>query len=263
MKFASLGSGSEGNALLVSAGTASPTIVMVDCGFGLRETERRLARLGLEASALSAIVVTHEHGDHVGGVFKLARRYGLPVWMSYGTWKAIENKAEGVDIRFCRDGTAFTVDQLEMLPYTVPHDAREPLQFVATDGVHRLGVLTDAGHPTPHLLAALHGCDAMLLECNHDRQLLADSPYPPSLKSRIGGPYGHLSNEHSAEILASLDRSRLNKVVCAHLSRQNNTPVLVREAVDAVVANEQVDVLIACQDEGFGWLDCHREAIGV
>ena len=228
---------------------------MLDCGFALKETERRLQRLELDPASLSGILVTHEHQDHVGGVFKLARRYGLPVWLSHGTWQAVSAHAEGADIRFCRDGVAFTVGELEITPYTVPHDAREPLQYVASDGDLRLGVLTDVGQLTAHLVAALGACNALLLEFNHDRQMLADSAYPASLKYRIGGPYGHLSNEHAAEILAKVDRSRLNKVVGAHLSKQNNTPALVRSAIDAVVGAE-VEVLIASQDTGLDWIFC-------
>lgn len=267
MKFASLGSGSEGNALLISATSAAVagadagnTTIMLDCGFTLRETERRLQRLAVDPAALSGILVTHEHSDHVGGVFKLARRYQLPVWLSYGTWQAVKNAASDVDIRFCRDNVPFTIGALEVLPYTVPHDAREPLQYVARSGRLQLGVLTDVGHPTPHLVASLAACDALLLECNHDVRLLAESRYPPSLKSRIGGPFGHLSNAHAAQILASLDRSNLNKIVGAHLSQQNNTPELARSAIDSVVEAEQIDVQIACQEEGFGWLECERQA---
>ena len=259
VKFASLGSGSEGNGLLISSGSTNSTTVLLDCGFALRETERRLQRLAIAPASLAGILVTHEHHDHVGGVFKLARRYGLPVWLSYGTWQAVARHAEGVDLHFCRDSMPLCIGELEILPYTVPHDAREPVQFVVTNGRHRLGVLTDAGQPTAHLIAALGGCDALLLECNHDRQLLADSPYPPSLKARIGGPYGHLSNEHAAEILRALDRGRLNKVVGAHLSQQNNTPALAQTAISSVVETEQVEVLIASQEEGFGWLACQRE----
>lgn len=254
MKFASLGSGSEGNSLLISSRSLATT-VMLDCGFGLKETERRLQRLQMEPNALSGILVTHEHQDHVGGVFKLARRYGLPVWLSHGTWQAVSAHADGADVRFCRDGETFAIGDLEITPYTVPHDAREPLQYVASDGDLRLGVLTDVGHPTAHLVASLGACDALLLEFNHDQQMLADSAYPASLKYRIGGPYGHLSNDHAAEILAEVDRSRLNKVVGAHLSKQNNTPALARSAIDAVVESD-VEVLIACQDAGFDWLSC-------
>jgi len=261
MQFASLGSGSEGNALLMAAGTGNHrSVVMLDCGFGLRETERRLQRLELDPASLSAIFVTHEHQDHVGGVFMLARRYRLPVWLSYGTFQALAHKAEGVDIRLCRDGEPVVVGALVLTPYTVPHDAREPLQYVATDGKTKLGVLTDAGMSTAHMLTTLGGCDALLLECNHDAMLLAQSSYPPSLKVRIGGPFGHLSNQAAAGVLAGIDRSRLSKVVGAHLSRKNNTPVLARAAITSVLGEEEVEVMIACQDEGFGWLGCGRGA---
>lgn len=255
MKFASLGSGSEGNALLISAASGTTqTTVMLDCGFGIRETERRLARLQMTPAALAGIVVTHEHQDHVGGVFKFARRHSIPVWLSYGTFQAVAAATEGVTLFHCRDGDRLAIGDLELFPYTVPHDAREPLQYVASDGRQKLGVLTDAGHSTPHLIAALAGCDALLLECNHDRQMLAESTYPPSLKRRIGGDYGHLSNQITAEILSALDQSRLQIVVGAHLSKQNNTVELARTALCNALA-AQVEVRVACQDEGFGWIE--------
>jgi len=213
-------------------------------------------RAQCDPSTLAGILVTHEHSDHVGGVFKLARRYAIPVWISYGTLQAVITQSDGVDIRLCRDNASFIIGELTLQPYTVPHDAREPLQFVASDGLRRLGVLTDVGMPTPHVVATLGLCDALLLECNHDSQMLADSSYPHSLKSRISGPYGHLSNDHASQILDAVDRSRLNKVVGAHLSQQNNTPELARSAIEAVVGEEDVEVLIACQEQGFDWLAC-------
>jgi phosphoribosyl 1,2-cyclic phosphodiesterase len=256
LKFASLGSGSEGNSLLISAKSGTTrTIVMLDCGFAIRETERRLQRLGISPEELNGIVVTHEHQDHVGGVFKFARRHHIPVWLSFGTYQAVQKNCTGVDVHFCRDGERLAIGDLEVMPYTVPHDAREPVQYVLNDGQSRLGVLTDAGQSTFHLIDALGGCDALVLECNHDRRMLADSTYPPSLKQRIGGAYGHLANETTAEILDALDKSRLKIIVGAHLSRQNNTPELARAALCGVPGIDAAEVRIACQDEGFGWLD--------
>lgn len=256
LKFASLGSGSEGNALLISAASGiTTTTVMLDCGFAIKETERRLARLGLSPAALNGIVVTHEHQDHVGGVFKFARRHKLPVWLSRGTYQVVQEDCKGVEINFCSDGQQLAIGDLQLLPYTVPHDAREPLQYSATDGDLKLGVLTDAGQSTSHLIQALNGCDALMIECNHDRQMLADSVYPPSLKRRIGGAYGHLSNCTAAKIVAAIDQSRLKQVVGAHLSRQNNTLELATRALREVVDLQRSTVTIACQEEGFSWVD--------
>jgi phosphoribosyl 1,2-cyclic phosphodiesterase len=164
-----------------------------------------------------------------------------------------QQAAEGVSLHFCRDGDRLAIGALEFFPYTVPHDAREPLQFVASDGYRRLGVLTDAGHATPRLIEVLGGCDALMLECNHDRRMLANSNYPPSLKQRIGGPFGHLSNQTSAEILAAIDKQRLKTVVGAHLSKQNNTPELALAALCSVLDATRVSVTVACQERGLEW----------
>lgn len=256
MRFASLGSGSEGNALLIGAAAGTTqTHLMLDCGFVTREVERRIARFDIDPSSLAGILVTHEHSDHVGGVFRLARRYGLPVWLSHGSFEAVRHDATDVEVRICCDGEPFTVGDIEVTPYTVPHDAREPLQYVVTDGSSKLGVLTDIGRSTPHVVASLAACDALLLEFNHDSEMLARSSYPASLKSRISGPLGHLSNAHAAELLGALDKSRLKKLVAAHLSKKNNTPELVSSAIDAVVGRD-LEVEIASQEQGFGWIGC-------
>jgi phosphoribosyl 1,2-cyclic phosphodiesterase len=252
MRFASLGSGSAGNALVVEAGS---TRVLLDCGLGLRETAARLARLGLAPDQLDGVVVTHEHDDHAGGVARLAARHELPVYLTYGTQRALEaSLPAGLDLRLIDSHRRFAVGELWLEPFPVPHDAREPVQFVFSDGDRRLGVLTDVGAATPHIRDRLTRCHALVLECNHDRAMLESGPYPPSLKRRVGGAYGHLANDAAAEILASLDNSLLRHVVAAHLSQKNNTPELARGALAAALNCAPDWIGVADQDTGFGWL---------
>ncbi len=257
MRFCSLGSGSTGNATLVEARSgATVSRVLIDCGFSLRELERRLARAGLVSTDIDAVFVTHEHGDHVGCALTLARHHSVPLWTSRGTWRAIgePDLPDGL-LHFARDLEPITIGDLTLAPYTVPHDANEPLQLCLGDGAARLGVLTDAGSITPHLLARLQGCDALLLECNHDRAMLANSAYPPSLKARIGGRLGHLANDTAAEILAGCMHAGLKRLVAAHLSERNNQPALAQAALAAVFGGQPSDVLVAHPLHGFDWLD--------
>lgn len=256
MRFCSLGSGSGGNATVVEAHDGLRTHrVVIDCGFSLREFEWRLARAGLQPGDLDAVFVTHEHGDHVGCALALARRHGLPLWTSHGTWRAIGEPAHDGRIRFARDGEPIEVGSLRLVPFTVPHDAAEPLQLQCGDGAVTLGVLTDAGSITPHLLEHLRDCRALLLECNHDTQMLAQSRYPASLKARVGGRHGHLSNTTAAQILRASLHGGLRHVVAAHLSEQNNTPELARQALAAACGAAPADIVVADPAEGFGWLD--------
>jgi phosphoribosyl 1,2-cyclic phosphodiesterase len=255
VRFASLGSGSEGNALLVEVQSgATTTRVLLDCGFSAKEVERRLARLGSGVEALDAILITHEHSDHIGSALTLARKWSIPLYMSWGTARAVGADEADVDLHVMWGDEAVAIGDVSVLPYTVPHDAREPLQYVLSDGAGRLGVLTDVGTSTPHISAVLSGCDALVLECNHDVRMLAASRYPQSLKARIGGNHGHLNNEAAAEILASLDRSRMRHLVAAHLSQQNNSPELARAAMASVLGTADTEVVVASQDDGFDWL---------
>ena len=251
MRFASIGSGSEGNGLIVEAGT---TRVLIDCGFGVRDAAARLARIGVEPSSLSAILVTHEHSDHVGGVPAFAARHGIPVWLTFGTLTVVGDRFVGMERIYGFDSSdEIVIGDLAIRPFPVPHDAREPVQFVVSEGAFRLGVLTDIGTTTPYVEATLSGCDALVLECNHDLDLLADSDYPASLKQRIAGRFGHLHNEAAAALLAALDTSRLQHILAAHLSKQNNTPDMARAALAAALACTPDWIGIADQLDGFAW----------
>lgn len=256
MRFCSLGSGSDGNATIVEARSGTTTSrVLIDAGFSLRELSLRLARAGLAPWDLDAIFITHEHGDHVGCALTLARRHRLPIWMSRGTWRAIGTpEAPPPLLRFARDGEPIDLGNLRLAPFTVAHDALEPLQLGITDGAVKLGVLTDVGTVTEHLIDHLQACDAMLLECNHDRDLLAASSYPVSLKRRIGGRLGHLPNDLAARILSACLHPKLQHVVAAHLSLQNNRPDLAREALATVTGRLPKDITVADPLLGFDWL---------
>jgi len=256
MRFCSLGSGSSGNSTLVEASQGiTTTRVLIDCGFSMRELERRLQRAGAELSQLDAVFITHEHGDHVGCAFTLARKHRIPVWLSRGTWRAIGAPELPVgQLHFAQDGTGFSVGDLHVSPYAVPHDAHEPLQLTCSDGQSRLGVLTDAGSITEGMLQQLKDCDALLLEFNHDLELLQHSSYPASLKKRIQGTHGHLSNDAATQVLAAINHAQLRHVVAAHLSERNNNPALVRELMAQTLDRPASEMTVADPRLGIGWL---------
>lgn len=258
MRFCSLGSGSEGNALIVEVKSgAAISRVMMDCGFGLAETELRLAKTGLVPDDLDAIVVTHEHADHIGGVARFARKHSIPVWLTHGTAKVLsERSIPQVLLHYVDPHEAFAVGGVGVIPFTVPHDANEPVQYVFTDGAYRLGVLTDVGTTTPHIEASLSDCDALVLEANHDLKMLREGPYPHSLKLRVAGKFGHLDNQQAAALLGRIKSPKLKHILAAHLSKQNNSEDLARQAFAQALICEPDWVGIARQDEGFSWREC-------
>lgn len=249
MRFASLGSGSRGNALVVEhAGTR----LLIDCGFSASQCERRLQRLGLSGADIDALIITHEHQDHWRGASRFSRRWRLPVWMTAGTHAATRQDKCGA-AKLYSPHEAFTIGDLEISPCPVPHDAREPAQLIVANGDKRLAVLTDLGHVTPHVLELIGRCDALVLEANHDLGMLADGPYPPRLKRRVGGRFGHLSNCQAAAFLGQIDSSGLQHVVAGHISEKNNSPELVRAALADALGCAPDWVHAASQDEGLPW----------
>jgi phosphoribosyl 1,2-cyclic phosphodiesterase len=255
MRYCSLGSGSRGNATVVESGQ---TRVLVDCGFSLRTTEQRLAQVGLSARQLSAIVVTHEHADHVKGVERLARRYQLPVYMTHGTRHALRDFEAPVQLVRLDEG--FTVGELEVEPVAVPHDAREPCQYIFDNGQYRFGILTDTGTITPWIIERYRELDGLFLEANYDPHMLATGPYPPSLRARVAGDLGHLSNQQAAGLLQAIDRSALRHVAIAHISEKNNRPDLALAELDNALTGWAGQLHLAEQNQGLPWQDITGES---
>jgi phosphoribosyl 1,2-cyclic phosphodiesterase len=249
LQFSSLGSGSKGNGTLIRHGNC---LLLVDCGFTLKETQKRLARLGVSAEQLDAVIVTHEHSDHIGGVGPLARKFNVPVYMTPGTERS-RDIGKLPNITLIKSYQAFKIKSVDIIPVAVPHDATEPAQFVFAAGESRLGLLTDLGSITPHVEMHYQSCHALILEANHDPLMLASGQYPASLKQRVGGPWGHLSNQQAADFLWRIDRSKLQHLVVAHISQQNNTLDLAKAALSEVQQPIK-RVHYACQDEGFNWI---------
>jgi len=229
------------------------TIILLDCGFSLRETEQRLTAFGIRAADITAVLVTHEHSDHIKGVGAFARKYRTPVWLTYGT---VQSSRCG-DMPWTEHlvvESDFNIGEITVTPFTVPHDASEPCQFRFSNGQKMLGILTDTGRITTHIVDMLSGVSALLLECNHDPEMLMESDYPLSLKQRVAGDYGHLSNRQAAELLTLMDTSRLDYIAGMHLSENNNTPQLVKEALSAALSWPTGQIDVAHQELGLGWI---------
>lgn len=249
MQFASIGSGSKGNGTLVRD---QQTLLLMDCGFTLKETEKRLQRLQIEPTELDAILVTHEHTDHAKGIGPLARRYQIPVYATYGTYRASRFGELEQYMPICMQ-TPFQIGSITIQPVAVPHDAREACQFVfQSERGARLGVLTDCGSLTAHMQQHYHSCHALLLECNHDPDMLAGGPYPPSLKRRVGGSFGHLSNQQAAQFLTNVMCEKLQHLYITHISDKNNRPELAIQALAAVQPPVN-DIQVIDQELGLEW----------
>lgn len=243
-----LASGSRGNATYLSDGHST---ILIDAGLSGVEIQRRMAAKGLDPSSLSAILVSHEHSDHIQGVGVLSRRFGLPVYINDGTRKASGTalgKLSAVHPFNC--GQSFSIGDLTIHPFSISHDAEDPSGFTIAGSQAKVGVATDLGIATGVVRTHLEACNILVLEANHDAQMLIDGPYPWPLKQRIRGRSGHLSNDDTASLIETIRHDRLAHVILAHLSEENNTPEKARQAVHSVLNGAQVNLQVASQTAG-------------
>jgi len=251
VRISSLGSGSRGNGTLIED---EDTCILVDLGFTLKDTVRRLQRLGRQPEDIAAVLVTHEHADHIHGVAAFARKYGTPVFLTPGTYNP-DRMGVIPQLNKVNCHRPFRVQSMGIEPIPVPHDAREPCQYILSSGGRKVGILTDLGHITPFVETQYAACDALLLECNHDVDMLMNGPYSWPLKQRVGGIHGHLSNEQAAGLLDKVELSRLQHLIVCHISEQNNQPQLALDALQEPTAQWDGQLHVANQETGFPWLD--------
>jgi phosphoribosyl 1,2-cyclic phosphodiesterase len=250
MRVAVLGSGSRGNALVIESGGRS---LLLDAGFSCREIERRMAHVGADPAQLVSVLVTHEHGDHVRGLDRLCRRHDLTWWASEGTLRGARGISQEVGQRVStfRSGDRFEVAGFQVEPFAIPHDAREPVGFVVEDeSGARLGLVADLGSRSRLAWGRLRDLDMLVLESNHDLEMLRDGPYPWATKQRIAGRHGHLSNREAAEGIPELVTDRLRHVVLYHLSETNNLPALAAASVGEALEREGCQAELAVTEQG-------------
>lgn len=231
---------------------------MIDNGFTLKDVEFRLAQKGLTPLDLTAILVTHEHSDHIKGVGPLARKYRVPVYLSYGTAQH-EGLGQIPVSKVFDSHEVFSIGDLTVTPVVVPHDAKEPTQYVVSDGEFKVGVLTDLGSLTPHILSEYNGCHGLLLETNHDVRMLQQGPYPPKLKARVASSIGHLSNDQAVQFLNSTPTEQLQYVIATHISEQNNDAGLALNMLADALGRDVSSIILADQKVGFDWCDLSVE----
>lgn len=250
LRLASVGSGSKGNATLIASST---TTLLVDCGFTVKELIARLENLAVTVDQIDAILVTHEHGDHIAGVAAASRAARAPVFTTHGTLQS--GRLEGsFSVTEIISDSVFEIGDIEVNAITVPHDAREPVQFRFQNDSCSIGVLTDLGSITPHVSRGFSDCELLLLEFNHDLNQLRQGPYPASLKRRVAGDYGHLNNQQAMTLLEQLSERPPKVVVAGHISEQNNSVEQVATLLEGWAEPLGSQVVCASQTDGFDWI---------
>lgn len=255
MRFYSLASGSSGNCVCVSGSEAN---ILIDAGISAKRIEAGLALTGLNGAMIDALFITHEHIDHIGGVGVLTRKYGMPVFCTEGTYQGIISTASVGCVpeecfRIIDEGDEIVIGDLHISPFSISHDARQPVAYTVESDGSKLGMATDLGYYDEHILERLQGCNGLYLEANHDENMLMVGTYPYQTKMRIAGRKGHLSNETSAELAARIACEKLKCVVLAHMSKDNNYPelayVTVKQSLLEALGDENLPRLeVAARD---------------
>ena len=240
-----LSSGSKGNAIYVSDGSSS---ILIDAGLSGIEIERRLASRKIQPESLDAIIVSHEHSDHIQGVGVLARRYNLPVYISKKTQIAANHIGTVKDFKHFECGSSFQINDLTVHPFSISHDAEDPAGFTVGQNGVKVGIATDLGHPTSMVKEHLKNCSLLVLEANHDVDMLIDGPYPWPIKQRIQSRTGHLSNEATKKILKEVLHDKLEHVVLSHLSEVNNSPQKALSVIGQAISKGKTKLSVARQD---------------
>lgn len=253
LQVAALGSGSSGNSLLVRSGV---TTLLVDCGFTMKETIARMHHLGVTPSDLSAVLVSHEHGDHVKGAGPLSRKFGLPVWCTHGTYNGARDN-RFASVRLFNAHEPFDIDGITVDPFPTPHDAAESCQFVFSVNTARFANVTDLGACTPHVKSMLAGVNGLVVECNYDNDMLRNGPYPPSLQARIRSDYGHLGNDQAGMLMKELDHPALQHILLGHLSEQNNSDAAALATMQSYLDDGHERVFVLAQHCCSRWFDVH------
>ena len=251
LQVASLGSGSAGNALLVRS---SNTLLLLDCGFTLKETTARMSKLGLSPANIDGVLISHEHGDHIRGVGPLSRKFAKPVWLTHGTYHALRDQ-RFTNTNLISAHQAFTIGDIDIDPFPTPHDAAESCQYVFTSGDVRFACVTDLGTCTPHVEQKLAGVSGVLVESNYDEHMLSNGPYPPSLQARIRSDFGHLGNVQAGQLIQRLDHAGMQTILLGHLSEQNNTDEAAANTMSEYLPDNDDRVTVLQQHSCSCWFD--------
>ncbi len=260
MRFFLLGSGSKGNSLYIESGKTS---ILIDAGFSGKEIEKRMHVHGKHPEQLNGIFVTHEHGDHIKGVGVLSRRFSLPVHANYGTFKGSEKTVKKLHKRVeFETGTSFVVQDLEIRSFRISHDTRDPVGYLISDGTYSIACCTDTGKVSKLISSRIAGCDAVILEFNHDPVMLKNGPYPFPLQQRVRSSQGHLANEDAAHFLKSIMHEKMQRVILAHLSETNNRPQIALASACKVLCKEQQTLLsVASQNTASELFELRKSAV--